>query len=90
MDNKDSKNTPILIIIICASINMIAQTIASIALVLGYDDVIKADAKARAARILQVKPNKELELKVIEQQGIINQLDKRLKEVENLSHKPTG
>ena len=38
----------------------------------------------------QAKPNKELELKVIEQQGIINQLDERLKEVENLSHKPTG
>ena len=91
MDSDNAKDrAPILIIVICAGFSMIVDTISSSIKIMGYDEVIQADAKARAAKILQVKPNKELELKVIEQQGIINQLDERLKEVENLSHKPTG
>ena len=60
---------------------MIVQTIASGLTVMGYDEVIEADAKARASKILQSnKPNKNLELK-------LNKLEERLKQVEVLAHK---
>jgi len=60
---------------------MIVQTISSSLTVMGYDKVIEADAKARASKILRdSKPNKQLELK-------INNLEKRLKQVEVLAHK---
>lgn len=83
MDNKNPKrDAPILIIVICASFTMIVQTIASGLTVMGYDEVIEADAKARAAKILQVsKPNKQLELR-------IEKLENELKEVAKMAHKP--
>lgn len=47
---------------------------------MGYDEVIQADAKARAAKIMQeAEPNKELENQLTE-------LVKRLEEVEKLAH----
>ena len=58
----------------------LVQTIASAITVMGYDEVIQADAKARAAKILQqANPNKELKTKLTE-------LVKRLEEVEKLAH----
>ena len=49
----DKSNTPILIIIVCASITMLVQTFSAAITVMGYDEVIRADAKARATKILQ-------------------------------------
>ena len=48
----NKQNVPILIIVICASITMLVQTISSAATVMGYDKVIEADATARANAIL--------------------------------------
>lgn len=81
MNEKQNKhNAPILIIVICAGFSMIVDTISSSIKIMGYDEVIQADAKARAARIMQeAEPNKELESKLTE-------LAKRLEEVEKLAH----
>jgi uncharacterized protein YsxB (DUF464 family) len=79
-EKRDKRDVPIIIIVVCASITMLVQTIASAITVMGYDEVIQADAKARAAKILQqTNPNKELETKLTE-------LVKRLEEVEKLAH----
>lgn len=79
-DKSDKRDVPIIIIVICASITMLVQTIASAITVMGYDEVIQADAKARATKIMQeASPNKELEVKLTE-------LTKRLEEVEKLAH----
>ena len=57
----DKNHRPILIIVICASITMLAQTISSSAKVMGYDKVIEADATARVNAILAgVDKHKEL------------------------------
>jgi hypothetical protein len=81
MNDKQSKQSaPILIIVICAGFSMIVDTISSSIKIMGYDEVIQADAKARAAKIMQdVQPNKKLESKLTE-------LVKRLEEVEKLAH----
>jgi len=79
-EKRDKRDVPIIIIVVCASITMLVQTIASAITVMGYDEVIQADAKARAAKILQqAEPSKELESKLTE-------LAKRLEEVEKLAH----
>ena len=79
-EKRDKRDVPIIIIVVCASITMLVQTIASAITVMGYDEVIQADAKARAAKIMQeAEPNKELESKLTE-------LAKRLEEVEKLAH----
>jgi len=81
MSDKQTKHSaPILIIVICAGFSMIVDTISSSIKIMGYDEVIQADAKARAAKIMRdVQPNKELEIKLTE-------LAKRLEEVEKLAH----
>jgi len=88
-DINDKKNsTPVLIVVICASITMVAQTIASTAAVLGYDEVIKADAEARAAKILQVK-SKECAPQI--DQSALNQINQNTLSIEVLtenSHAP--
>jgi len=52
-DTESKSNAPILIIVICAGFSMIVDTISSASKIMGYDVVIQADAKARAAKILQ-------------------------------------
>jgi len=52
-DDYVKSNAPTWIIVFCAGFMMIIQTLASGIAVVGYDDVIRADAKAREAQILQ-------------------------------------
>lgn len=79
-EKQDKHSAPIIIIVICAGFSMVVDTISSSIKIMGYDEVIQADAKARAVKIMQeANPNKELQVKLIE-------LTKRLEEVEKLAH----
>ena len=80
---KDKNNTPILIIVVCASITMLVQTISSAITVMGYDEVIQADAKARAAKILQ--NSNPIDLSAYDAR--LKQLEKQVKLNSELSHK---
>jgi len=90
-NSNDKSKTPLIIVIICASISMLVQTIASAISVMGYDDVIRADAKARAEQILQggkVSPELQARLDLLESQANKNTLI-----IESLlenSHAPGG
>lgn len=90
MSDKPKDQTPILIIVICAGFTMIVSTIASAIKIMGYDEVIQADAKARAAVILQgVNSNQACKI----DESIINQVNENTLSIELLaenSHKAGG
>ena len=91
IDTGSKSSTPILIIIICASINMLVQTIASAITVMGYDEVIRADAKARAEKILKrdkLSPKLQAKLDLLESQVRELMLDNEV--LKENSHKPGG
>lgn len=89
--NKDKRNSaPILIIVICAGFSMVVDTISSSIKIMGYDEVIQADAKARANKILQsTQPNKELTLKIKELTNRLYIAEETIKHLQEDSHKPT-
>lgn len=89
----NNHHVPILIIVICASINMLAQTIASTAKIMGYDKVIEADAQARKQRILGTTSNHQLtsinnKLMVLQKELVTQKVDNiiRFEKLEKYSH----
>lgn len=99
MDNDYVKSkAPIFIISFCAGFMMLIQTIASGLAVVGYDDVIRADAKARESQILQgVNSGKELKDSLILLQEQVNSLNLDIELLEHevdslklLSHEPAS
>jgi len=74
-DDYVKSKAPTVIIVFCAGFMMLIQTLASGLAVVGYDDVIRADAKAREAQILQrVSSGKE----IISLKNIIATLQKQI------------
>ena len=95
MNSSRRKDVPILIIVICAGFSMIVDTISSSIKIMGYDEVIQADAKARASKILQEANNsKEYKdsLNLLQEQFDSLKLDMEILKEDNehlklLSHK---
>jgi len=83
MSNEYVKSkAPAFIIVFCAGFMMLIQTIASGLAVVGYDDVIRADAKAREAEILNKPDNDLLER--------VKLLEEEINKLKLLSHEPGG
>ena len=62
-DDYVKSKAPTFIIVLCAGFMMLIQTLAAGLAVIGYDDVIRAGAKAKEAQILQMA-NSDKECKV--------------------------
>ena len=90
MSDNSKNNTPVIIIVICASITMLVQTISSAITVMGYDEVIRADAKARAGKILQSETNQKLIEQINENSELIRELTLDNEVLKEYSHKPKG
>ena len=74
-DEYVKSKAPTCVIIICAGFMMIIQTFAAGLAVIGYDDVIRAGAKAKEAQILQRASDKECQVPDINLMQRINALE---------------
>lgn len=104
-DDYVKSKAPTFIIVLCAGFMMLIQTLASGLAVIGYDDVIRAGAKAKEAQILQRGKEgiafkntiialdiriKELEKAKRPDNNAIIELQKQVNELKRLSHEPGG
>jgi len=90
-DEYVKSKAPMWIIAFCAGFMMLIQTLASGLAVIGYDDVIRAGAKAKEAEILQreqMPPEFQARLDLLEQQVRELILDSEV--LKENSHAPGG